>query len=66
MAHSATHPPIPARRRILCLPFSMKPCAAKAWRWLGLLVHDAILQETEKGEPGKGRTSRYHYLEATP
>ena len=35
----------------------------KAWRWLGLLVHDGILAEIEKGKPGKGRASRYCYSE---
>jgi hypothetical protein len=34
-----------------------------AWRWLGLLVHDGILEETEKGTSGKkGRASRFRYI----
>lgn len=32
-----------------------------AWRWLGLLVHDGVLEEVERGERGKRRATRYRY-----
>jgi hypothetical protein len=33
-----------------------------AWRWLFLLQHDHVIDEVEKGDPGKRRASRYYYL----
>jgi hypothetical protein len=33
-----------------------------AWRWLLLLQHDRIIEEVERGEPGKRHASRYRYL----
>ncbi len=34
----------------------------KAWRWLGLLVHNHVLDLVEPGQPGRRRAARYRYL----
>lgn len=34
----------------------------KAWRWLGLLVHNRVIDEVEPGQRGKRRASRYRYV----
>jgi hypothetical protein len=44
-------------RKLLKLPNRMD-----SWRMLFLLRHDRVIEEVEKGGPGKRRASRYRYL----